>query len=334
MALLYCAYTFLGDTGKPTARTTADLSVTVATPQQGRIARIISATGVTVPREEIYVMTELSGVRVSEVLADVGDHVGKGQKLAVLNGRSQAHQVEQLKSDYERASDAFARVDEIKNTGAVSRQLVTEKRTAMHAAKALLDDAELNLMRCIIRAPEAGVIFERRATIGGLVTTSEPLFRIVRQNEIELDAQVPESVLSGLKVGQPASVTLTGESAPIHGTVRIISPQVDNMTRMASIRVELPSTAPLLVGLFSTVRITLSERVGMLLPVTAVQQDSTGSFVWVINTDDRAERSPITVALSDDKQAMVDAIATDARVVARAGAFIREGDRVHVVEGR
>ena len=330
-ALLYGAYTLLTDEDAQTQPTAAALSVTVVSPHQGNIADTISATGMTIPREEIQVMTELASVRVRDVLVDVGDTVKKGQILAVLDGQSQANQVAQLKSDYERARDAFARVDGIKDTGAVSKQMVTEKHTAMQSAKALLDEAELNLKRSTVLAPEAGVVFERKATIGGLVSSSEPLFRIARRNEIEMEAMVPESTLSALKVGQPVVVTLTGDSEGIEGKIRLVTPRVNDTTRMAAIRIQLKSINHIPVGLFATARITQTERAGLLLPKTALQQDSTGDFVWTLNSENKAERLPVTITLHGDEQVMVDGVSPDARVVARAGAFIKDGDHVNVV---
>lgn len=333
-ALLYGAATLFREEGRPAPQAALALSVTVARPQKGRIAETISATGVTVPREEVQVMTELSGVRVREVLVEAGAYVRKGQKLAQLDGASLANQLSQLGSDYERARDAFARVDGIKDTGAVSRQLVLEKRTELLAAKALLDNAALNLKRSTILAPEAGVIFERKAVLGGLVTGGEPLFRMARRHEIEMEAMVPESVLSALKAGQPVSVRLAGRDTPIEGAVRLVTPRVDDATRMAAIRIRLPSTRPIPVGLFATARIMRSEREGMLLPRTALQQDGSGYFVWVVGAQSKAERWPVKVTSLGDQQVLVDALAPDARVVARAGAFIKEGDRVRVAEER
>ncbi|MCE2926968.1 MAG: efflux RND transporter periplasmic adaptor subunit [Rickettsiales bacterium] len=334
LGLLYGAFTLLTDEDAQTQPATASLSVTVVSPQQGSISQTISATGMTIPREELQVMTELASVRVREVLVDVGDNVKKGQILAVLDGQSQQHQVAQLKSDFERAHDAFARVDGIKDTGAVSKQLVTEKRTAMQSAKALLEDAELNLKRSTITAPEAGVVFERKTTIGGLVSNSEPLFRIARRNEIEMEAMVPESALSALKVGQPVVVTLTGDSEAIEGKIRLVTPRVSDSTRMAAIRIQLKSTNHIPVGLFAAARIMQNERAGLLLPKTALQQDSTGDFVWTLTPENKAERLPVTVTLHGDEQVMVDGVALDARVVARAGAFIKDGDHVNAVEAK
>lgn len=333
-ALLYGAIELFRKEPLPSPKATATLSVTVVKPRQGSIAETVSATGVTIPREEIQVMTELSGVRVRDVLVDVGDYVKKGRKLAVLDGESFANQLSQLRSDYERALDAFTRLDGIKDTGAVSKQMVVEKRMEMQTAKAKLDDAELNLKRCTILAPEAGVIFERKAMVGGLITGSEPLFRIACRFEIEMEAMVPEAMLSALRPGQPVSVTLTGENTPIEGTIRLVTPRVNNATRMAAIRIRLQHSNPIPVGLFATARIVLSGRTGMLLPKTALQKDSSGTYVWVLSAENKAERLPIKVTLHDNEQVLVSVIPPDARVVARAGVFIKEGDRVQAVEDK
>jgi len=274
----------------------------------------------------------LSGVKVLEILAEVGSRVKKNQKLAVLDSDSLKNQVAQLKSTYECARDAFLRVDEIKDTGAVSKQLVREKRTDMQVAQAKLDDAELNLKHCTLSAPEAGVIFERNAVIGGLVNGSEPLFRIARHDEIEMEAMVPESHLTALRVNQPVSVFLTGEDSSILGTIRLIAPRVDNAKRMATIRIRLQSTHPIPVGLFATARIQQPGHEGMLLPKTALQQDSVGDFVWILDAENKGERLPVNVILFGDAQVLVDTLPPDSRVIARAGAFVKEGDQVLVVE--
>ena len=333
-ALLLGAFALFFAGKKPVPKETAALSVTIAKPQLGRIAETVSAAGMTIPREEIQVMTELANVRVRDVLVDVGDIVRKGQKLAVLDGASLTYQTLPLRSEYERARDAFSRVDGIRDSGAVSKQLVEEKRAEMRAAKAKLDDAELSLRRTAILAPEAGVVFERKSVIGGLVTASEPLFRIARHQEIEVEALVPESILSALRPGQPASVTLSSENTPIEGTIRLVTPRVDRTTRMAAIRIRLQGTQSVPVGLFASARIVLSEQEGMLLPKTALQHDGAGDFVWVVSAESKAARLPVTVTQLGQEQILIDTIPSDSRVVARAGAFLREGDRVHLVEDK
>ena len=334
IAAIYGGMKWLGKKDGDNAPVTAALSVTALPPKEGTIAQQLSVTGMTMPREEIVVITELSGLRVKEVYADVGDVVKKGQKLALLDGESLGNQLAQLQSDYDRARDEFSRVDAIKDTGAVSRESVAQKRTAMQSAKAKLDDAQLNLKRSTIIAPEAGIVFERKAALGALINASDPLFRIARHSEIELEASVPESDLRDLKIGQDVAVSLTGAAEPIAGKIRLIAPRIDSATRTANIRISMPKDSAAPVGLFANATITTSEKQGIILPATAIQQDSEGSFVWKLDEAKKAVRLPVTVTLRDNDSVMLSDIPTDITVIARAGAFIKEGDVVSVVEGK
>ena len=63
-----------------------------------------------------------------------------------------------------------------------------------------------------MNAPDDGIIFERNAVIGALVNGSDPLFRMARHGEIELEAMVPEALISAIGPSQPVSVTLSGEA--------------------------------------------------------------------------------------------------------------------------
>jgi len=330
--LLCGAITLCREKKQSTPNASIELSVTVVKPVLGSIDEVISATGKTVPREEIQIMTELSGVKVCSIFADVGNNVTKGQKIAVLDGESFFHKFIQIKNNYEKSCAAFIQVDGIKETGAVSRQLVLDKRFDMQIAKSELDEAELNMKRCTIIAHETGMIIERKAAIGKLVSANEPMFRIARNGEIEIEAMIPESVLFQLKVDQHVSVILAGESRSTHGSIRLITPCIDNATRLAAIRIRLQRSDPLPVGLFATVRIILPECTGVLLPKTARQQDDSGDFVWAVNAKNQAERLPVNVLVFGAEQVLVGTISSDIRVVAKAGAFIKEGDRLHVIE--
>lgn len=311
---------------------TAALTVTIAHPQVMAIPERINVTGVTIPREAVIVISELSGVRILEVMADVGDVVEQHQILAQLDAQSLTHQVAQLKSDYERALDEFKRVDALKTTGYVSQELIVQKRTFMEAAKAKFDDATLSVQRASIRAPVAGVIYERQAEIGALVSANEPLYRIARDGEIEIEAQIPEAQLSKLQLNQTCLITLSGQATALPGKIRLITPHINPASRTASIRIALDQHNHLPVGLFSQIEIDLQKISGSLLPATALQQDSLGFYVWMLDQDNKAVRLPVDIQLRSNEGIVVADLPADTRIVARAGAFLKEGEQVNVVE--
>lgn len=308
------------------------LSVTVARPQLGRRTEWVTAVATTVPREEIQLMSELAGVVVREVRVEAGARVFKGDVLAVLDDASLANKAAELRSEYERARDAFQRADRIKSSGAVSRQVLTDRRLAMEAARAALDDAELNVRRSSVVAPESGLVIERRAMVGRMADDGEPLFRIARLGEIEFEAMVPEAALAGLAIGQLVETSPSGGVAMARGKVRLISPRVDGASRMVAVRIAVDGAPPAAVGLFATARIALSTRDGMLLPRSSLQHDEGGAFVWRVDETSHVRRLAVDVVLTEDAAVLLNDVPPDARVIAKAGAFVKEGDAVRVVE--
>ncbi len=329
----YAAFKLFGRDEKPKAtESTESLAVSVVQPAEQTLHQRISATGMLIPREEIAVLTELSGVRVKELFVDVGDSVKKGQKLAVLDGESLELQARQLEAEYQKTRDEYARIEPIKDSGAVSKLSVEEKRSAMEAAKARAEDAKLAVRRATITAPQAGVIYERRATLGQLVNASEPLFRIAQGSQIEAQLKVPEAEIGQVRLKQPVTLSVTGSEQEWQGTVRLIAPQIDAASRTALVRVSIKDNATLIVGSFVRGDILVGDTQGLALPSNAIQEDSEGRFVWVIGSDNKAARQAITLTSRQDNTVLVEGVQPEMRVIAKAGAFVKAGDAVSPIE--
>ncbi len=330
----YGTFKLLDATPSTTSEAPEALAVSVMQPSEQRTVRRINATGTLVPREEIAVMTELSGVRVKQLLVDVGDRVEKSQKLAVLDAESLEFQARQLEAEYQKARDEYDRIEPIKDSGAISKLSVIEKRSAMEAAKARMEDAKLAVSRATITAPEAGIIYERRAILGGLVNASEPLFRIAQKSDIEASLRVPEAEISQVSIGQTATLSITGSAQQQQGTVRLIAPQIDAASRTAQVRVSLADETTMIVGSFVRADILTGEIGGLALPVTAIQEDSEGRFVWIVDAENKAVRQPVTLALQQDNVALVEGVDASMRIIAKAGAFVKAGDVISAVEAK
>lgn len=311
-----------------------NLTVTVVSPEQKTVANQVNATGSTVPRDQNIVLSEISGVRLSQVMVDAGDVVKKGQVLAELDDESLNNQLEQIKSQYDGLFDEYSRSDKLKDTGAISKAALMQKRVAMEAAKAKLEDAELNLRRSKIVAPADGLVYQSKADVGTIVNANQPLFLIAQNGEIEFEALIPEAQLSTLKKDMAVVVKLSGQEKPLQGKVRLITPQIDSSSRMATIRVHFVESKDLPVGLFGQAFITTNEVSGLSIPATALQEDPEGLYVLVLNEKHIASRVPVTVKMRNSDVVIVEGVAPDAVIVARAGAFVKEGDSVNVGGGK
>lgn len=310
------------------------LSVTVVEPQEKTVEAPLHISGLTTAREEILVVSELSGLRVEEIFAQVGQRVKKGELLATLNTESLKNQVNQLSHEYARVFDEYQRIEKLKDTGVFSKQTLIQKKAESQAVKARLDDAKLNLFRTNVIAPKDGIIFERKAVIGDMVHANQPLYRIAH-GDIEFEADVPEAHLASIKAAQKVKIVFSGQQQPLEGSVRLIAPNIDYASRTAGIRIVLDKqNIQLPVGLFGQAEIIIDTVKGSVLPETALQQDSIGSYVWSVDTYNKAVRLPVNVKLRNHGYIIVDSLDPKIKIVAKAGAFITKDEQLKVVEAQ
>lgn len=309
------------------------MHVTVTRPERQTLNETLVLSGVVVPREEIIVTSELADVRVASVTAEEGMMVKKGQRLASFDIGSFSHQLAQLDAAFTQAKGEFDRVDGIKGSGAVSPELYAQKRAAFLAAKARRDDAALSVKRGEVVAPAAGLIYERQARIGALMSSTAPLFRIALDGLLELEANVAEADFSRLRIGQNMAVTIVGLDQPVEGRIRLISPRVDNASRSTRVRISLAKTSGVPIGAFGQLQVVTSAAEGMALPPSAVLLGNDGAFVWQV-TGRQVSALPVTVRLRNANAVLVagDQINTDLQVVARAGYLLKAGDTIMPIE--
>lgn len=134
------------------------------------------------------------------------------------------------------------------------------------------------------RAPFAGEITNRAAVRGALVEAGAPLFTIADRSVMWAELAVPEAALSRLKTGQ--DVELTVDSLPdrkFTGTLTWISAELDETTRMAKARAEVPNPDGLLKArMFAKARILTDKTAGALLvPSSAIQRVDGKPFIFV-----------------------------------------------------
>ncbi len=198
--------------------------------------------------------------------------------------------------------------------------------------QALRREILVRLARTEIKAPSAGLVSRRSARRGAIATSiGEPLFRIIAGNEIELDAEVPELRLSKMAESQKAAVSISDDLL-VEGTVRLISPEVDRLSRLGKLRIALPSDPRIRIGAFARATIETVRRNALAVPSSAVLYDGRQPFVQIVR-DGRIVQQSVKIGL---QVTGITEIASGLRegdvVVARAGAFLRDGDAVRSVD--
>jgi HlyD family secretion protein len=310
----------------------------------------VSFTGTIHARYDMPISAEGESGRIIAVLVEAGDRVKRGQVLARLDQSVLRPQVNQLEASLEEAkaqaalsAAEYRRAQGVEAAGALSAEEIARRRAAavtdeakVKVAAAQLAEAQARLGKTAILAPADGIVLTRSAEVGQTASPGgEPLFRLARDGEMEMRGQVAERDLAALSVKQSAQVYLTGIDQPFAGNVRLLGAIIDPQSRLGEIRIALPQNAAIRPGAFARAEVMVGAAQRTVLPQTAVLSDAQGTYVLVVNDESKAERRAVRVASTVPEGLVIsDGLQGNERIVSTAGAFLRAGEKVQVVEAK
>ena len=188
-----------------------------------------------------------------------------------------------------------------------SRQLLAIASADLALAQAQGKDIAVKLARTEIKAPRAGIVSRRTARLGAtasMLPQTEPLFRIIADGAVELEAQVAEVELPGLKLGQKVAVTPAGAKEALAGTIRLIAPEVDKASRLGRVRVALDGNPPVAIGTFARGVIETGRKQAVTLPLSAITYGRSGATVQTVK-DGKVVTKPVTLGLAGGGRAEI-----------------------------
>lgn len=345
------AFFFSGSGGsKPAAPNKAAakpaLTVSLTTPQPLDWPQVLPANGSVVAWQEAVIGPEISNYRITEVRAQVGDTVQKGQILARIASDTVASElaeasaaVAEAQASASEAAGNAERASELKAKGFYSAQLNTQYQTAQHtaaarfaAARARQQAAEVKMSKTSVLAPDDGVISARSATVGSLTQPGQELFRLIRGGRLEWRAEVPSADLASLKPGLVA-ILVNPNGQSVKGTVRAVAPSVDPQTRNGLVYVDLPATDAVRAGMFARGEFELGQSPALTLPQTAVVLREGFAYVFRLQGADRVQQTKVVPGRRlGERIEIVSGLPPEARVVANGAGFLADGDVVKVVD--
>jgi membrane fusion protein, multidrug efflux system len=335
----------------PLERPPAPVTVAAATTED--VPFYIDAVGRIVAREVVSVQPQVSGRVVKIQFADGAD-VKAGEVLFSIDARPFQAQLSQAEANLAEAQAAlnlaktnFARVENITDPRAVSRQDHDTKKNAVDIAdaqvgqnRAAVERARLDLEYCTIRAPIDGRAGHRLVDVGNIVSANNrALLVIQRLDPIYADFTVTEHDLSAVQRNMArrtlrVEVSLpddTGE--PRRGNLTFL----DNAVQEGSGTVKLRATIPnadrrFWPGRFVKVRLVLDSRPqAVLVPASAPQMSATGSFVYVVKQDSTAELRQVKLGQRQGDFVVVDeGLKSGERVVVRGQLGVTPGGKVRI----
>jgi len=323
------------------------LTVTVVTPQTSSLPQTVRANGNLAAWQEAIIGSEANGLTITEVRVNVGDRVQRGDVLVVLQAdtlRAELAQAEAaLAEAAANAQEAKAQAERARSlqqqgffsNAQLSQALAAEASAAarVQSARAVVQLQNVRLSQTQVRAPDAGVISARQATVGSVVGAGNELFRLIRQGRIEWRAEVMAAEIARIQVGAPVQIQAASGQL-LQGKVRTVAPSLDAQNRHALVYVDLPAqTGSARAGMYAQGEIRLGQSQALTVPQAAVVVRDGFSHVYTVGADHKVSQLKVqTGRQSGDRVEVVSGLKADARVVASGGAFLNHGDTVRVVD--
>jgi membrane fusion protein, multidrug efflux system len=290
--------------------------VEVATAIKKTVPVRIEALGSVTPIASVAIKsridTEIVGVHFSD-----GAMVREGEVLFTLDSRAIEAQIKQqqgllegAKANLEQAERDVARYTELLAKNATTQVTLNNARTQVNiwrssvfSGTGQLENLNIQLGYCTIRAPITGRASMAAVKVGNFVRQADliPLATIIQTFPVYVTFSVPQGYLPDLRQAlsnETATIEaiIPGDPRRATGQVTMIENSVDAPTGTVPVRATMPNADELLwPGTLVTVRLTFREEDAVVVPSTAVQVSQAGTYVFVVK-DGVANVQPVTVA--------------------------------------
>lgn len=185
--------------------------------------------------------------------------------------------------------------------------------------------------KATVTASAGGLVTFRQLPIGMPASArGEPMFRIIRDGELELLVHLPLAALAKIRQGQIAKIEML-DASEFAGAVRLVLPEIDPVTQQGQARVQIAESRTLRPGAFATATIDAGQSCGPAVPLSSILYGPDGAIVQLVR-DNHVETRKVKVGLFGGRDAEIrEGLAPGDVVIVRAGAFLREGDAVRAV---
>lgn len=319
--------------------------VDVRTVTPGRLVSGPVITGALQPERRAELRAELAAV-VMQVLKDNGEPVQAGELLVRLDdttlreGLSSAEEAVRAGSQaLEQAERSANRLRTLQAQGMVSVQALEDaeqRRVAVNselvAARARLATARQQLRRSEVRAPFAGVLSERKVSVGDTAAVGKELAKVIDPRSMRFDGQVSADRMQEIKPGQSVSFRVNGHTPDVFtGKVTRLDATANASTRQVEVQVAFanPASAPRVAGLFAEGVIETGGTPVLMLGESALVRTGEAVHVWKLGTQS-IQRQAVKVGPRDARSGewpVLAGLSTGDRVLRNPGSNLRDGQR-------
>ena len=225
--------------------------------------------------------------RVTEVRADAGQRVSKGDLLMRIDAREASEAARAAEAQYTVAKLNYERHKQLKEQKFVSQAALDKAKADFDAAAANRSAAGASQSHASIVAPMTGIVARRHAEAGDMAMPGMPLFTIYQPGGLRVTASVPQHRLPAMRGVTSARVEFPELGKWVDATAIQVLPTVDAATHVAQVRVSLPALPEAVPGMFARVHFVTGRADKLTVPAGAILRRGEVAAVYVQTADQR-----------------------------------------------
>ena len=280
------------------------------------------------------ISTNHSGI-LEAINVEQGTRVKRGDVLAEVLSKNVLATYEISHASLRQAEDGYERVKKVHESGTVADVKLVEIETQLAKARAAAKSSEESLEECRLKAPFDGTVSDVLVEQGIQVNPGTAVLKLVDLSTIEISIPVPEAEIGRIKIGQKALVDvpalgITGIEA--HVRLKGVTASSPSHTYKCTLVPEKKQTY-IYPGMVCKVRLSeVSDSLRIRIPSSAVEMDSNGKFVWIVN-DGVVGRKYVTVDGYQEQGVVISSgLEPGDKVIVKGAAKVSTGMKVNSVE--
>ena len=323
----------------------AQASATLSSKLMGTITEIKVKEGDTVKRGDTLVLIDARQVTSQVMQAQAAlEEARKAEAAAISSLRAAEAGAEQARLAYNRGKkmldgEAITKQDfenieaqfkQAQASLAQAQSMVEASGFRVKQARAAVDASVVSQKDTRITAPYDGKITAKMVNAGNLAAPGTPLLTIEGEGAYRVDLVVPETYIQAIRPEQAVDVRIpTLGKTPIQGSVFVIVPAADQVSRTFIVQVLIPRDERIYSGMFARVALPVGEKEMIRIPNSSLVHQGQLTGVFVVDKENIARFRLIrTGSTVDDQVEVISGIPDQTRIVVSPPSQLKNGSHV------
>lgn len=265
-----------------------------------------------------------------------GDRVAKGALIASLDAATLKNAHEISLAALNEAQDTYDRMKKLHDSNSLSDMQWVEVENALLSAKSAEAISRRSLGDAMLYAPFSGYVAEKYVESGTNMAPGIPVVKLVVINPVKVNISIPENEISGISIGQEA--TVSGTSLPrdsYQGRVSERAVSANPITRSYDVKIELANAdAALLPGMICDVQLaTKGSQNAIVLPNAAVLINGNNkNYVWLARQGRSYRQEVVVDGMADNGLVIGSGLAAGDTVIVKGQQKVSEGSEIEIIK--